>query len=66
MAQLAVGQVDPPLNLAAIDIHRLHRFPIRDAPSFQAAVAGGCRELPSEDMQAGFRHGGMVVVNPFQ
>jgi predicted nucleic acid-binding protein len=65
LASMSVVQVDPPLILAAIDLHRLHRFSIWDALIFQAAAAGGCRELLSEDMQAGFRHGGVVVVNPF-
>lgn len=66
IAQLAVVQVDSPLILAAIDLHRLHRFSIWDALIFQAAAAAGCRELLSEDMQPGFRHGGVVIVNPFE
>jgi predicted nucleic acid-binding protein len=65
LARLAVVQVDPPLILAAIDLHRLHQLSIWDALILQAAAAAGCRELLSEDMQTGFRHGGVIVVNPF-
>jgi predicted nucleic acid-binding protein len=63
LAAMSVVQVDPPLILAAID---LHRFSIWDPVILQAAVVGGCRELLSEDMQPGleFRHGGVVVANP--
>ena len=65
MGSMNVVQVDPPLILAAIDLHRLHRLSIWDALILQAAAAAGCRELLSEDMQQGFRHGGVMVVNPF-
>ena len=65
MGAMNVVQVDPPLILAAIDLHRLRRFSIWDALIVQAAAAAGCRELLSEDMQAGFRHGGVEIVNPF-
>lgn len=65
MNRLSVVQVDAALILAAIDLHDLHRLSIWDALILQAAAAAGCRELLSEDMQPGFRHGGVVVVNPF-
>jgi predicted nucleic acid-binding protein len=65
LTRLAVVQIDPPLILAAIDLHRLHRLSIWDALIVQAATAAGCRELLSEDMQPGFRFGGVEVVNPF-
>lgn len=65
LAALPVVQVDPPLILAAIDLQRLHRLSFWDALILQAAIAGGCRELLSEDLQAGFRCGGVVVVDPF-
>jgi predicted nucleic acid-binding protein len=65
IASMQVVQVDPPLILAAIDLHRLHQLSLWDALIFQAAIAAGCRELLSEDMQPGFRHAGVVVVNPF-
>lgn len=65
MTTLSVVQVDANLILAAIDLHQLHRLSIWDALILHAAAAGGCRELLSEDMQPGFRFGGVVVVNPF-
>ena len=65
LARLYVVQIDPPLILAAIDLHRLHQISLWDALILQAAAAAGCRELLSEDMQPGFRHAGVVVVNPF-
>lgn len=65
IATMLVVQVDPPLILAAIDLYRVHRLSIWDALIFQSAVAAGCRELLSEDMQPGFRLGGVVIVNPF-
>ena len=64
VASIDLVQVAP-LILAAIDLHRLHRLSFWDALILQAAAAAGCRELLSEDMQAGIRHGGVVVVNPF-
>lgn len=65
LTRLSVVQVDAALILAAIDLHGLHRLSIWDALILQAAAAAGCRELLSEDMQPGFRHAGVVVVNPF-
>jgi len=52
-------------NLAAINLHQLHRLSIRNALILHAAAAGGCYEPLSEDMQRGLRFGGVVVVNPF-
>ena len=54
MASLSVAQVDPPLIVAAIDLHRLHQLSLGDALILQAAA--GWRDLLSEDMQPGFRH----------
>jgi predicted nucleic acid-binding protein len=65
LATLTVIQIDPQLILAAIDLHRLHQLSIWDALIFQAAAAGGCRELLSEDMQHGARLLGIEIVNPF-
>ena len=65
MAAMSVVQVDATLILAAIDLHQAHRLSIWDALILQAAAAGGCRELLSEDLQPGFSYGGVVVVNPF-
>lgn len=66
LASMSVVQVDPPLILAAIDLHRLHRLSLWDALIVEAAALSGCRELLSEDLQPGFRHGGVTVVNPFR
>jgi predicted nucleic acid-binding protein len=52
--------------LAAIDLHRLHRFSIWDALVIRAALNGGCRILYSEDLQDGRRIGGLEIVNPFK
>ena len=65
MTKLEVVQIDPNLILAAIDLHRLHQLSIWDALIFQAAAAGGCRELLTEDMQHGARLLGVEIVNPF-
>ena len=65
MTTLEAVQIDPSLILAAIDLHRLHQLSIWDALSFQAAAAGGCRELLTEDMQHGVRLLGIEIVNPF-
>lgn len=66
MGSLDVVQIDPPLILAAIDLHRLHRLSIWDALIVQAAAAAGCRELLTEDLQPGARLAGVEVVNPFR
>ena len=65
LTQLSIVQVDPPLILAAIDLHRLHQLSFWDALVLQAAVTFGCRELLTEDLQPGFTYGGVRVVNPF-
>ena len=65
MATLEVVQIDPRLILAAIDLHRLHQLSIWDALILQAAAAGGCRELLTEDMQHGANLLGVEIVNPF-
>lgn len=65
LTQLMVVQIDPPLILAAIDLHRLHQLSIWDALIVQAAAAAGCRELLTEDLQPGARLAGVEVVNPF-
>ena len=44
MAAMSVVQVDPPLILAAIDLHRLHQLSLWNALILQSASAAGCRE----------------------
>jgi predicted nucleic acid-binding protein len=51
--------------LSAIDLHRLHSISFWDALIVRAAIASGCTRLFSEDLQAGWRHDGLEVVNPF-
>jgi len=51
--------------LAAVDLHRLHRFSYWDALIFRAAKQSGCRILLSEDMQHGRILDGVRIVNPF-
>lgn len=63
MRSLHVVQIDPPLILSAIDLHRLHQISIWDARIVQAAAAG-CQELLTEDLHPGARLAGVDVVNP--
>jgi len=65
LTELPVVQVTPALILAGADLSRLHRLNFWDALIVEAARAGGCAILYSEDMQAGRRFGALEVVNPF-
>jgi predicted nucleic acid-binding protein len=51
--------------LAAIDLHRLHRFSFWDALVLRAAKQAGCAVLLSEDMQEAQEIDGVKIVNPF-
>ena len=51
--------------LAAIDLHRLHRFSFWDALVIRAAKQAGCSVLFSEDLQNTRQIDGVQVVNPF-
>lgn len=51
--------------LGAIDLHRLHQLSFWDALVVRAALASGCTQVFSEDLQAGWRLDGLTVVNPF-
>lgn len=51
--------------VAAIDLHRLHRWSIWDALIVRAALNGGCRTLHTEDMQSGYVVDGLTLRNPF-
>ena len=59
--------VEPTVSdvLAAIDLHRLHRFSYWDSLILQCAIRSGCRILLSEDMQHGQEFNGVKIVNPF-
>jgi predicted nucleic acid-binding protein len=52
--------------LAAIDLHRLHRFSFWDALVLRAAKQAGCSILFSEDMQEVREIDGLQIVNPFR
>jgi len=51
--------------LAAIDLHRLHQFSFWDGLVLRCAKQAGCRVLLTEDMQAGRKVDGVLIVNPF-
>lgn len=51
--------------LAAIDLHQLHALSFWDALIIRAALLAGCRRVYSEDLQHGWKHEGLEVVNPF-
>lgn len=50
---------------AAIRLHERYRISFWDAMIVQSAVQLGCDVLYSEDMNAGQRYDGVLVVNPF-
>jgi len=64
-AKFHVGEPTVSDILAAIDIHRLHRFSFWDALVLRMAKQTGCRVLLSEDMQHGREFDGVKIVNPF-
>ena len=49
----------------ALDLHALRGVSFYDALIVQAAIAGGCAQLLTEDMQSGAVFGGVRIVNPF-
>ena len=55
----------PELIAAALDLHVLRGISFYDALVVQAAVAGGCQRVLSEDLQHGATLGGVRIVNPF-
>ena len=55
----------PALIEGALDLHVLHGFSFYDALVVQAALAGGCQRLLTEDLQHGARVKGLQIVNPF-
>ncbi len=50
---------------AAADLAAEHRLAIWDAVILAASSQAGCRLLLTEDLQDGFRWGGVTVANPF-
>ena len=55
----------PALIEDALDLHVLHGLSFHDALVVQAALAGGCQRLLTEDLQHGARVKGLQIVNPF-
>jgi predicted nucleic acid-binding protein len=60
-----VVPASPELIAAALDLHVLHQISFWDAMVVQAARQSGCAQLYTEDMQAGARLAGVMLVNPF-
>lgn len=51
--------------LSAIDLHERHQISFWDAMIVQSATALGCDVLYTEDLNAGQRYAGVLVVDPF-
>ena len=51
--------------MAALDIKQRHGLSYRDSAIVAAALALGCRELYTEDMQHGLAIDGLRLINPF-
>jgi predicted nucleic acid-binding protein len=66
LARLPVVQLDTPMLLRAIEISRQHQLSLWDALILQAAATAGCSVVLTEDLQHGFRLGGLTVENPFR
>jgi len=60
-----VVQTGPDLVLRAVDLARAETVSFWDALIVEAARAGGCETLYTEDLQAGRRYGTVRVVDPF-
>jgi predicted nucleic acid-binding protein len=65
LAEFDVTMPDVTDVLAAIDLHRLHKFSFWDGLVIRAAKQSGCSVLLSEDMQASREIDGLRIVNPF-
>ena len=55
----------PEVLAAAADLAVEHRLAIWDAVILAASSQAGCRLLLTEDLQDGFRWGGVTIANPF-
>jgi predicted nucleic acid-binding protein len=65
-SRFEVVMTTPALIADALDLHVLRSISFYDALIVQAAIAGGCAQLMSEDIQDGAILGGVTVVNPFK
>jgi predicted nucleic acid-binding protein len=66
LAEFDVVAPQVPDVLAAIDLHRLHRFSFWDALILWSAKLAGCSVLLSEDFQEAREVDGLGIVNPFR
>ena len=66
LAEFDVAALGLPDILAAIDLHRLHKFSFWDALILRAAMQTGCTVLFSEDLQQAREVDGVRIVNPFR
>lgn len=62
---LPVVQLDTEMVLSAVTRSRSHKLSLWDALILEAAVAGGCKRLLSEDLQHGRELAGLRIENPF-
>ena len=65
-ARFEVMMTTPALLAEALDLHALRGMSFYDALIVQAAIAGGCSQLLTEDMQDGAIFAAVRVVNPFK
>jgi len=66
LCALPVVSTDPELVRRAIETSRRFNIAVWDALIIEAARAGGCRCVLSEDLQSGQDFEGVVVENPFE
>ena len=66
LEELPVTTIDRPLVRAAAELSVRHRISLWDALIVEAAKAGGCGVLLSEDLQHGWEVGTLRVENPFR
>lgn len=66
LEELPVTAVDRPLVRAAAELSIRHRISLWDALIVEAARAGGCEVLLTEDLQDGWEVAGLRVENPFR
>ena len=66
LCALPVVSTDPELVRRAIETSRRFSIALWDALIIEAARAGGCRRVSSEDPQSGQDFEGVVVENPFE
>ena len=55
----------PEIIEGALALHALHGTSFYDGLILQAAIAGGCSVLLTEDLQTGAVIGGVKIINPF-